>query len=65
MWAWDRTMVSMLPASKGNERLRSKLSRRRPWYSPQSSRMREPLTVNRCIDPVTVRTAPKNCIFMA
>src|SRR5574342_1341627 len=65
MCAWERTTASTDFGENGKLRLRSFAAFRRPWYRPQSSRNRLPLTCTSCIDPVTVRTAPQKVIFIS
>ncbi len=60
MWACESTMASTEAGSTGKLRFRSLASDRFPWNIPQSSRTRPPAVSTRCIDPVTVRTAPQN-----
>src|SRR5947209_4105610 len=54
-------MASMSAGRKGNCELRSRLSARCPWNSPQSSKSVCPHASSRCIEQVTVGAAPDFC----
>src|SRR6516225_9892875 len=59
MCAWLRTTASTSLGAKGKSLFRFQASARRPWNSPQSSRIFCRPDSTRCIEPVTVRAAPQ------
>src|SRR6516225_8845807 len=59
MCAWLSRTALMSLGRNGKDWLRWKLSARRPWKSPQSSRRLCPQASTRCIEPVTLRVAPQ------
>src|SRR5689334_12771407 len=59
MWAWLSRTASTSLARNGKSLFRARLSARRPWKSPQSSKSVRPAASRRCIEPVTVCAAPQ------
>src|SRR5690349_11597352 len=60
MCACERTIASRRSIAIGSLVFFSPTSLRRPWKSPQSSRIVLPSTCTRCAEPVTSRAAPTN-----
>ena len=60
MCACESTTASIARGSNPSARFAANESRRRPWTSPQSSRIELWVVETTCREPVTVPAAPKN-----